>query len=32
MRFRDAIQAGFYALLRDRDTYRDMCEKLETVR
>jgi hypothetical protein len=31
MRFRDALQTGVYGLLRDRDTYRDMCDKMATV-
>lgn len=32
MRFRDALRNGFYQLQLDRDAYRDMCIKLETVR
>jgi len=32
MRYRDALRNGFYQLQLDRDAYRDMCAKLETVR
>ena len=31
MRYRDALRNGFYQLQLDRDAYRDMCAKLETV-
>lgn len=31
MRFRDALQLGFYLLQKDRDTYRDMCIKVGVV-
>lgn len=31
MRYRDALRNGFYALQLDRDAYRDMCAKLDTV-
>ena len=31
MRFRDAVNAGFYLLQGHRDTYRDMCAKLGIV-
>ena len=31
MRFRDALRDGFYELQISRDTYRDMCIKLDVV-
>ena len=31
MRFREALKSGFYELLLARDSYRDMCVKMDTV-
>ena len=31
MRFRDALRDGFYELQISRDSYRDMCAKLDIV-
>jgi leucyl-tRNA synthetase len=32
MRFREALKSGFYEMLIARDTYRDICSKMELVR
>lgn len=31
MRFRDALQFSFYQMQLDRDSYRDMCTKMDMV-